>query len=160
VRLLALLANADPAQTLAELRKHLDETQTRGIHPEEIARLAAETGYKVAISWASCYSDGSYDAAFVRQRSTDDKGFPAIQWRLPSPVDFVYFTNAPGQAKILEKLADELLAHCRLRLPGELVPESLYVVDSFPRRSDGTVDCDALLSATQRALHGSALQHL
>ena len=148
IRLLALLAGADPQQTLGESQEDHDE-QARGIHPEEIMRLAAETGYKAAISWASCYSDGSYDAAFVRQRSLDD-AFPAVRWPPPSPADFVYFTNAPGQAKIWEKLVEELLSHCRLRLPDELVPARLYTVDSFPRGSDGSVDFDALVAATQR----------
>jgi SAM-dependent methyltransferase len=154
VRLLALLEGADPQQTLGDLQDDHDE-QARGVHPEEIMRLAAETGYKVAISWASCHSDGSYDAAFVRQCSSDGNVFPAIQWPQPSPANFVYFTNAPGQAKIWEKLVDELLSHCRVRLPDELVPGRLFVVDSFPRLSDGSVDFDALVAATQRRTQSS-----
>jgi ubiquinone/menaquinone biosynthesis C-methylase UbiE len=154
MRLLALLAGADPLQTLGELQEGRDE-QVRGIHPEEILGLAAETGYKAAISWASCYTDGSYDVAFVRQRSSDDNAFPAIEWPPPSPADFVYFTNAPGQGKIWEKLVDELLSHCRLRLPDELVPGRLYPVDSFPRESDGSVDFDALVAATQKPAQSS-----
>jgi SAM-dependent methyltransferase len=153
IRLLALLAGADLQQTLGELQDHHE--QAGGIHPEEIMRLAGETGYKAAISWASCYSDGSYDAAFVRQGSSDDDAFPAIQWPQPSPANFVYFTNAPGQAKIWEKLVDDVLSHCRVRLPDELVPGTLYVVDSFPRVGDGCVDFDALVAATQKCAQSS-----
>jgi ubiquinone/menaquinone biosynthesis C-methylase UbiE len=148
MRLMTRLANADPKQTFGELRQEADQAEVQGIHPEEIVRVAADTGYQVAISWAGCHSDGGYDAAFIRQSSPEHCVFPAVKWPQPMPAAFVYCTNAPGQAEIRQKLADELLSHCRARLQGKSVPASLHLVDSFPRTSDGSVDCDALLSAT------------
>jgi len=150
MRLLARLASADPEQLFSELRKELDQP-AQGVHPEEIVRLAAETGYKAAISWANCYPDGSYDAAFIRQGSPGDCAFAAVKWPQPTPTDCVYYSNAPGQTEIRQKFVGELLSHCRARLQDKIVPTSLHLVDSFPRGSGGSIDCNALLSATQRS---------
>ena len=68
--LLARLAIADAQQPLAKLYTDPHVLETQAIHPEAIAQLAAETGHEVAISWASCYSEGNYDAAFIPQRSS------------------------------------------------------------------------------------------
>lgn len=149
IRLLARLANADPEQKLSELRHELDQAEVQGIHPEEITRLAAETGYEVVMSWAGCYSDGSYDAAFVRKSSPEDCAFPAVKWPEPMPAAFVYRTNAPGQVEIREKLVQDLLSHCRARLQSKSVPARIHVVDSIPRAIDGTVDGVALAATTE-----------
>jgi SAM-dependent methyltransferase len=156
LRLLVRLANANPRQRFSELREELDPSAARGIHPEAIARLADETGHKVALSWAGCYRDGSYDAVFIRRHASDDRNFPSVNWPQPTPADFVYYSNAPGQSEIREKLVTELVLHCRARLGCKAVPARLHLVDSFPRASDGSVDCDALVSAT-RAVMGHSL---
>jgi microcystin synthetase protein McyA len=146
VRLLARLANADPRQKLSELREELDQRESRGIHPEAIVRLADETGCKVAMSWAGCYRDGSYDAAFIRRRA---RSFPLLNWPKPTPADFAYYSNTPGQFEMREKLVDELVSHCRVRLGDKSVPASVHLVDSLPRGANGNVDCEGLLSATR-----------
>ena len=147
VGLQARLATAYPLQTLGELRRDNNRREAHGIHPEAISRLAAEMGYNVVISWASAYSDGSYDAAFIRKCSPGDSAFPSIKWPRPASACFVEWANTPGQAEIREKLVDQLLSHCRYRLRGDLVPTSLRIVDSFPRQTDGSVDSSALLSS-------------
>ncbi len=151
--LLALLTVADSRQPVAALCRGVDRREVPGIHPQTIVQLAAETGYEVALSWASCHSDGSYDAAFIRQRSSISSVFPNIHWPQPAPADFVYYANAPGQAEIREKLVGELVLHCRSRLPVELLLEGLYIVDSFPNGNDGAIDFDALLSRTRALAH-------
>ncbi|HXY07159.1 MAG TPA: methyltransferase domain-containing protein [Terriglobales bacterium] len=151
IRLLDRLANADSRQTLSELREELAQRETRGIHPEAIVRLADETGCKVAISWAGCYRDGSYDAAFIRRRASRDRSFPPLNWPHPTTADFAYYSNTPGQFEMREKLADELVSHCRAKLESQSVPTSVRLVDSFPHGASGSVDCEALLSATEMA---------
>jgi hypothetical protein len=155
IRLLAQLANAEPQQRFSELCRELDQCEPRGIHPEEIVRLATETGYDVALSWAGCYCDGSYDAMFLRRRVSDDRVFPSVNWPQPTQADFVYYSNAPGQSEIRDNLVDELVSHCRTRVPEESVPARVHLVDSFPCGTDGRVDCEALLSAAAVAVgHG------
>jgi SAM-dependent methyltransferase len=149
--LLAQLASADPQSSFSELQKKLDRTEAEGIHPEEIVQLAAETGYKATVSWASCYFDGSYDAAFIRSSISMDCAFPAINWPQPSRAAYALHSNAPGQSDIREKLIQELLRRCRAQLQGNSVPAKLYLVDSLPRKEDDSVDFEALVSATQAA---------
>lgn len=151
VKLVAQLASAEPQRLFNELRKELDQTEAEGIHPEEIFRLAGETGYKASVSWASCNSDGSYDAAFIRGGSPADCTFPSVRWPQPSRTAYVYQSNAPRQGEIQEKLVKELLTHCCAKLQDNSVTRSLYLVDSLPRKEDESVDFDALLSATRVA---------
>jgi ubiquinone/menaquinone biosynthesis C-methylase UbiE len=152
VQLLIRLSNADPVQALSELRNEVDQLKPRGIHPEEIFRTAAETGYEAAVSWASCYRDGSYDAAFVRKTAK----VSSVEWPQPRPSDFVHLSNSPGQAETRKKLIATLTSHCQSKLRDELVPRNLHIVDSFPRKTDGNVDCEALVLAMQE--NGSPLQ--
>jgi len=147
MRRLAQLVTAEPQQLLGELHNELDEAEAEGIHPEEIVRLAAGAGYKATVSWASCYPDGSYDAAFIRHDSAVACAFPSVSWPQLSSAAYVYQSNAPGQGEIREKLTQELLAHCRVKLR-DSVPTRLYLADSLPRKDDG-VDFEALLAATQ-----------
>jgi hypothetical protein len=147
MRLAERLGSADSGQTLSFLCKDLD--QTGGLHPEEIVRLAAETGHKVTISWASGYLDGSFDAGFVRQNS--NRIFPSLKWPHPAPESCVYFSNAPRQMEGREKLINELVKHCQARLPVELAPRRVHLVDSIPRGDDGDIHFPALLSATEMA---------
>jgi len=151
LRLLAQLASADQQQPLSDLQNELNHAEAEGIHPEEIIRLAAAAGYKAILSWASCCPDGSYDAAFVGAGSWAGRAFPAINWPRPSRAAYVHHSNAPGQSEIREKLRQELLAHCRVKLRDVAVPTILHLVDSLPHTGDGGVDFDALLSVTQTA---------
>jgi hypothetical protein len=152
VRLLSQLDTADHLQAFSELRSEVDQYEPRGIHPEEIFRIAAETGREAAVSWASSYRDGSYDAVFVRKHSSHDRVFP-VEWPQPGLADFVYFSNSPGQADVKKKLMDTLKSHCQARLRDELVPKQWHVVDSFPRGTNGIVDCEALVLATRATAH-------
>jgi ubiquinone/menaquinone biosynthesis C-methylase UbiE len=151
MRLLDRLANADSCQTLRELREELARRETRGIHPEAIVRLADDTGCKVAISWAACYRDGSYDAAFLRRRVSRDHSFPPCNWPQPTTAEFAYYSNTPGQFEMREKLAEELASHCRGKLGNQSVPARVHLVDSLPQEANGSIDCEALLSATEMA---------
>ena len=150
--LLTMLRDAPPDAPLAALCQDLPPAESCGIDPEALATLAAEMGYGMALSWASCHSDGSYDAAFFRRVPSGRSGpeLPlAISWPPPAPADFVFHSNAPGQAEVREKFLSELAAHCRAQLSSELVPQLFYLVDSLPRGTNGVVNCEALLSAAR-----------
>jgi len=143
MRLLDQLSHA-PERPISTLRQELHPQPAHGIHPEELFRLAAETGYEVAISGAACYEDGSYDAAFFRG---EPNMFPAIPWPQAENKAFVYLSNAPGQTEIREKLARELLSDWQQQSSGD-ASVRFYFVDSLPCKSDGSIDQEALFSAT------------
>lgn len=161
VHLLALLEDADPNRSFAQLKSSLDRYEAQGIHPEAIANLAAETGHDVAMSWASCYSDGSFDAAFLPQRPGRPGLLPLINWPLPAPVDTIQHASEPGKFEIREQLAADLKNYLRALLPEWLAPQ-IHIVDSLPKVSDGTVDdgtvdYDALISSHESFLTKDSL---
>ena len=146
IHFLAQLASTSPQQVFSEL--HANLTEDEGIHPEEVFRLATETGYRATISWASCHAEGSYDVAFIRQGSPHDCAFPQIRWPQSNRAGSVFYSNAPGQSEIREKLMLELLTYCHAKLQ-DAGASSIHLVDSVPRTEGGSVDFEALLSATQ-----------
>jgi SAM-dependent methyltransferase len=152
VRLLSQLTSADPSKKLNEVRADADRRATDGIHPEDIFALARGVGYNAAISWAGCYSDGSYDAAFIRE-NVPSNAFPLIAWPGPILADFVYYANTPGASHLRKKIVDELMLHCRANLLSQLVPRTLHLVDSLPLRTECDIDCQALLCAKQKFGH-------
>jgi hypothetical protein len=142
-RLLARVAVADPKEAFTTVRGDLGRVESSKIHPEAIAQLGADAGYEVALSWASCHPEGSYDAAFLPRRPAEGGLFPHINWPQPRSSDFVFSAISPGQAEFREKLVGELASYCRAQLPAESVPERVYIVDSLPTEDD---DCRSLLA--------------
>jgi SAM-dependent methyltransferase len=147
VELCERLATAAPDGLFSELRNEIEERPLQGIHPEAIFLLAAESGYRVAISWAACYPNGSYDAVFVRK--SEGQAFPTIDWPQPSAQSLVRLSSMPAQSAVHDKLVGELISHCRIKLASEAVPKHVCLVDSIPYREGHTVDYEALLSATR-----------
>jgi hypothetical protein len=145
-RFLDLVQNADPRRPFAKLCEQLDRYEIQGIHPEVIAGLAEETGSRVAMSWASCHSDGSYDAAFLPRHSGTPLSFGHIGWPRPASVDTICLASEPGKFEFCEQLVESLKTYCSARLPKALVPDCIYVVDSLPNAKDDTLDTDSLLS--------------
>jgi hypothetical protein len=148
-RFLDLVQNANPGRPFAKLCKQLDRYEMQGIHPEVVAALAEETGSRVALSWASCHSDGSYDAVFLPQYSGTPLPFGHVSWPRPATVDTICLASEPGKFELCEQLVESLKAHCGARLPKALVPNCIYVVDWLPNAKDGAVDTGSLLSFHQ-----------
>lgn len=133
-----------PDRLISDLRQELHQPSGYGIHPEALFALAMETGHEVAISWAACYDDGGFDAAFLPREPKHH----AIHWPQPKNKAFVYFSNAPGQTAIRQKLAHELLSHLRRQgLTDTTAAARFYFVDSLPSNADGSIDGEALFSA-------------
>jgi len=147
VKLCERLSAADPNQSFSDLRNEIGEQTLQGIHPEELFRVAAQSGYRVALSWSACYPDGSYDAAFLRK--WEGEAFPRIDWPQPPAQSFVQFSSMPAQSAVHDKLVGELISHCRAKLPSNAVPRHVCLVDSIAYREGQIVDYDALLSATR-----------
>jgi ubiquinone/menaquinone biosynthesis C-methylase UbiE len=144
---MAKLRTADAAHTAGELRRGLERHAEYGIHPQALFDLETEgLGFAVFLSWAACRPDGSYDAFFVSRQSLIGISLPAIGWPMPDPIDFAHLANAPGQAKVRSELGAQLAAHCCQKLPGELPPARIVLVDMIPRRPNGAVASQELLA--------------
>ena len=143
---LAILRN--PALTLREIGREVEEYVEKGILPQALTRLEREgLGFKVFLSWASCQPDGSYDALFIPVHLLQGKTWPTIDWPQPDASALVRVANAPGQRKLRNQLTDQLVALCSQNLPERMVPRDVTLVDVLAPTPGGDVDPAALLAA-------------
>ncbi len=147
LKALASLRREGPVCTAGELRRQSDQEAETGIHPQSLLDLESEElGFRVSLSWAACLSDGSYDACFVPTQSRGKLASAAIGWPQPEASESVYLANAPGQRIIRSELIRQVNAHCAERLPNEMGPLDIQLVDTLARNADGEVDAAALLA--------------
>ena len=143
---LAILRDADAAETAGEIRHRLEQNVEQGIPPQALIDLEQEDlGFTVSLSWAGCRSDGSYDAMFVPAPSLQGPPLPAIGWPEPDAAGFVHFANAPGQSKFRNQLIDQRAV--KPKRYKEMTPQDIVLVDTVVRTSGGGVDSSALLVA-------------
>jgi SAM-dependent methyltransferase len=128
------LKRTDVSMTARELKCKLGQTQTCGIHPQDLVDLAKSVGLEIRLSWAACRRDGSYDAAFFPPKSR--LASHAICWPQANLTECLTMTSWPGQSKLRSNLVDQISAFCKSSLPPELVPAEIYLVDTLPSEGD------------------------
>jgi hypothetical protein len=128
---------SDPGarETAGELKKELEAAELSGIAPEGLCSAGESAGYRVELSWAGCQADGSFDAVLSRSDGAPE-GWKPLKWPQPSTtgVELARYTNVPGQNAFRERLVQKLLSYCKEKLPGNLVPSAVIVVDALPQR--------------------------
>ncbi len=144
---LAALQSSDGKETVEDLRKRLDTLVPRGIDPQNLWSVGEELGYRVNVSWTACRSDGSFDVVFRRMGADEKSAAWIVEWLAPELAsdDLERYANVPGRGVQRQRLADQLLDHCKSRLPNDLWPEALILLDALPLTVDGTIDLQALL---------------
>jgi ubiquinone/menaquinone biosynthesis C-methylase UbiE len=145
LRTIAALENSDGKETVHDLRNRLDSLVPRGIDPQNLWSVGEDLGYRVDVSWTACRSDGSYDVVF-RRMDAYERSLGTVDWPAPELAsdNLERHANMPGRAVQRQRLADELLDHCKSRLPNDLWPEALILLDALPVTADGTIDRQAL----------------
>ena len=148
---LAAIENSDDGETVDDLRKRLHSLEPRGIDPQKLWSLGEQLGYRVNVSWTACRSDGSYEAVFQRLGADEKSANSIIKWPAPEldSDNLERYANTPGRAVQRQRLADELLDHCKSRLPTDLCPESVILVPALPLTVDGKLDRQALLKVDE-----------
>jgi ubiquinone/menaquinone biosynthesis C-methylase UbiE len=148
---LAALKNSDGKETVGDLRERLDKLKPRGIDPQKLWSVGEELGSRVDVSWTACRSDGSYDVVFQRMDAAGKSASQTIEWPAPESAsdNLERYASVPGRAVERQRLADQLLDHCKSQLPNGLSPEALIVLDALPLTVEGKLDRQALLKADE-----------
>ncbi|WP_215452284.1 non-ribosomal peptide synthase/polyketide synthase [Streptomyces sp. ATCC 21386] len=129
--------NARLADDLADLRRLEGSSRQAagGTDPEDLHALAAEHGYRVALTWNGNADDGAFDAVFV----------------LDGPFGPLYRTagvhphaNRPAPFRDVGALMRTLRGHAAEWLPDYMVPSAFVPLHALPVTPSGKIDARAL----------------
>ncbi|WP_149830615.1 non-ribosomal peptide synthetase [Streptomyces tailanensis] len=129
--------NARLADDLADLRRleGSSREEATGVDPENVHALAAEHGYRVALTWNGNADDGAFDAVLV----------------LDGPVGRLYRTagayphaNSPAPFRDVGALMRILRGHAAEWLPDYMVPSAFVPLHALPVTPSGKIDGRAL----------------
>lgn len=147
-----LLSTAGSSSSVGDLQRKMAECTVEGINPQELLDLERDNpGFRVFLSWAAGHADGSFDACFAPEHLIAQGARSSIQWPMPDESAAMYLTNHPSTKVQRKELARQLTEYCRERLPAELAPATIALVDGIPQRSGVDLDADGLLKVRSAA---------
>ena len=117
-----------------------------GVDPQWLWDLGERLGYRVEISWAAAYPDGSVDALFQRSATPVLFPQPGLTRRL---------ANNPLQDLLATRWGPQLRQALQQRLPEYMVPAGIVVMESLPISSSGKLDRRSLPPLPRGSLSGS-----
>lgn len=131
------MPNARLADDLADLRR-LDGSSreaSSGADPEDVHALAAEHGYRAALTWNGNADDGAFDAVFVLDGSFGP---------LYRTADVHPRANRPAPFRDVGALMRTLRGHAAEWLPDYMVPSAFVPLHALPVTPSGKIDARAL----------------
>ncbi len=138
----ARLHDADPRQTIGQLRSELEAQDRTGTQPDDLLALADELGYGGELSWLNAGTGGFLDVVFIRD---DQPPRPAaFAADLPPRSRLSDFANPPQRTTLTRQLVSDLRESLKDALPGYMAPAVITVIDRLPLSPNGKIDRRAL----------------
>ncbi len=134
-----LLAQPERWPTVGDLTAALDGQEFNGLEPEHLWALGRELDYRVDISMASAYDDGSFDVVFTRNTETAASYQLAIADEI-EPGTPAQYANNPLREKLASGLVPVFREYLKGKLPNYMVPALYELMDSLPLNPAGKVD--------------------
>jgi SAM-dependent methyltransferase len=139
---LSTLQWVETAPATASVRERLDRSHNltrQSVDPEDLWRLARETGYVAQVVWAGGAQDGYIDVLF--QPDSVEPNPVAPHWQRvdharPEP----WYINSPQENETAGRFVSTLREYLRDRLPEYLRPSFVVVLDALPLSANGKVD--------------------
>ncbi|MGW0696806.1 amino acid adenylation domain-containing protein [Streptomyces sp. NPDC002738] len=150
---LTAVPNARLTDDLSALRRLEDTSRPAavGADPEDLHAVAAEHGYRVAVTWNGDADDGSVDAVFTRGT---DSGALAGLYR---PGGRFPHANRPVPFRDVSTLMKSLRGHAAEWLPDYMVPSAFVPLHVLPVTPSGKLDAKALPAPDYGALSSGRL---
>ena len=139
------LATGNGAATLGELRRRLASGTDKGVDPENLSKLARETGWNAQAIWpadADADATGAFEVLF-RRGAKQTAIFPARSGEADHR-SWSDYANQPAKSGTDTKLIARLRTHLKQRLPEIMVPAAFVVLPAMPLTPNGKVDRRAL----------------
>jgi len=143
-RLLARLAEAEPGDRVADLRRLITAEPDPGLDPEALYAAAAGLPYTVELSWARHDEAGAFDVVYRRH---DAPPGPVSSPGTPAPRTLA---NDPTFGMVARRLTSQLRDQLAAELPDYMIPSSFVVLAALPRTRNGKIDAARLPRPEQR----------
>jgi amino acid adenylation domain-containing protein len=117
--------------------------ETEGVHPDDVAALAAELGYRCATGWSDSGREGRFDAVLARDGAAA-VGLPLAAGDGAPRRPWASYANQPLRSRQERSLPAELQAALAERLPEFMIPADVVVLDRLPLNAAGKIERSAL----------------